>query len=418
MSFNSLSLIIIICIIFQALFSAAETAFFSLSKIDLKKLEKDNNISGKRVLALLKKNKQLLITTLLGSNLVSIYATAKATRFAIQFSEGFTALQTTFVMVALVFIMTVLLLLFGEIIPKLYAFSKPILVAKCTTLLIFVVRFLFYPIIMFLEWLLVKISKKKDTNLLTKTTLSHEDLRNIVQSESQNLPLEENEKKIIDSIFRFPSTTVKEIMVPRVDIEGIELNSSLNDLKKIIIESGYSRIPVYKKTLDEIIGVIYAKDLILYPEKRTLHTLQRKPFFIPENMKIEALLNLFQSSKKLIAIVVDEYGGTSGLVTLEDILEEIVGEIMDEYDDEQDKIVKLSKNNYLISAMVSTAELNREFNLHLNEEFDNLAEFLSSELNHIPKKNEKYVYNENVEFVVTQIKKQRVHFVKMEIKND
>jgi CBS domain containing-hemolysin-like protein len=202
-----------------------------------------------------------------------------------------------------------------------------------------------------------------------------------------------------------------------VDITGIEITSSINDAKQAVIKSGYSRIPVFKKTIDEIIGIIYAKDLILNPEKTTINSIQRKVTFVPENMKIQALLNQFQSKKKQIAIVVDEYGGTSGLVTLEDILEQLVGEIMDEYDNEKPMITKLTDDSYLISAMVQISELNREFNLTLNEEFDNLAEFLCSELNHIPVKNEQYIHEESVEFVITQIKKQRINFVKMRLIN-
>ena len=417
MDINTLAMQIVICVIMTALFSGAETAFFSLSKIHTKKLEKDNDSRSKRLLFLLKKPKQLLITTLLGSNLVSIYATAQATLFVLRLSaeREFTLGQTSLLMTGLVVVMTILLLVFGEIIPKLYAFSKPIGVANFTSFFVFFVLFIFYPIIIGLEWFLAKISKKKNLTDLSAASLSHDDLRNMVQSESSSLPLEESEKRIIDSIFRFPSTTVREIMVPRVDIEGVEISASLEDLKAAFIDSGYSRLPVYKKTIDEIVGILYAKDLILSPEKKHWHTLQRKVSFIPENMKIQTLLNQFQSSKKMIAIVVDEYGGTAGLVTIEDILEELVGEIMDEYDEEQDKIIKLSENNYLISAMVQVSELNREFDLDLNEDFDNLAEFLYSELNHIPVKNEKYVYNETIEFTITQIKKQRINFVKMKI---
>jgi len=312
-----------------------------------------------------------------------------------------------------VIVMTIVILVFCEIIPKLYAFSAPMRVARFTVVFVYIVRYAFFPLIVFIEWFIIKISKKKDTHHSSKTAFSHEEIRNIVQSDSTHHPLEENEKRIIDSIFRFSSTAVKEVMVPRVDITGIEFSASLDEVKKAIIESGYSRIPVYKKTLDEIIGVIYAKDLILCPEKSTIKSIQRKVTFIPENMKIQTLLNQFQSKKKQIAIVVDEYGGTSGLVTLEDILEELVGEIMDEYDNELPMITKLHEGDYLVSAMIQISEFNREFDLNLSEEFDNLAEFLYSELNHIPVKNEKYIYEDAVEFVITQIKKQRINYVRM-----
>jgi len=412
---NSLLLTLFILLVFSALFSGSETAFFSLTKIDIKKLEKENNAKSKRINNLLKKPKQLLITILLGNTIVNVSATSIATLYALRLSIDFSTAMKSLVMTSLVVIMTILLLLFGEIIPKLYAFSSPVKVATFTSYLIIFMRYLFYPIIVVLEWFILKISKKKDSQNDLEGRLSHEDIINIVQSESNNHPLEENEKKIIDRIFRFPSTEVKEIMIPRVDITGIEISSSIEDAKKLIVSSGHSRIPVFKKTIDEIVGIIHAKDFILFPEKTTLHTLQRKVMFITENMKIQTLMTQFQTKKKQIAIVVDEYGGTSGVVTLEDILEELVGEIMDEYDVEYHKITKLSDNQYLVSGMIQISVLNSDFDLNLNEEFDNLAELLYAELNHIPHKNEKYVHEDSVEFVISHLKKQRISFVKMKL---
>ena len=408
-------IILSVLLIFSALFSGSETAFFSLTKIHIKKLEKENSSVTKRINKLLKKTKQLLITILLGNTLVNIAATSIATLYFLRISAGFSPTAKSLIMTLLVIIMTVLLLFFGEIIPKLYALSSPIKFAGFTSYLLIVVRFIFYPVIVTLEWFISKISKIKETQNANVLGLSHEDIRNMVQSESNKHPFEENEKRIIDSIFRFPSTEVKEIMIPRVDIKGIEISATILEAKKTIVNSGHSRIPVYKKTIDDILGVIHAKDFILYPEKSSLHNLQRQVMFIPENMKIQNLLTQFQNKKKQIAIVVDEYGGTSGLVTLEDILEELVGEIMDEYDEEHHKITKLNKDNYLVSGMIQISELNRDFDLNLDENFDNLAELLYAELNHIPHKNEKYVHEGTVEFVISQLKKQRINFVKMKI---
>ncbi len=414
---NSLTYIIGLLLVFSALFSGAEVAFFSLSKIHIKKLEKENNTKSKNILRLLKNPRQLLITILLGNTIVNISASSLATYYALKLATDYTIAQKSLTISIVIIIMTILLLVFGEILPKLVAFSIPIKYAGFTSI-IFIFKFIFYPVIVILELFTNKISKKKTLVHDISTSLSHEDIRNIVKSESNNHPLEENEKRIIDSIFRFSSTEVKEIMVPRVDIMGIESSSDIVAAKKTIVDSGYSRIPVFKKSLDEIVGIVYAKDLILHPEKTTIHELQRKVFFIPENMKIQTLLNHFQLKKIQIAIVVDEYGGTSGLVTLEDILEELVGEIMDEYDEEQPMITKLNSDNYLVSAMIQISELNRDFELNISEEFDNLAEFLYSEFNHIPHKNEKYVIENLAEFTITQIKKQRINFVKLRLLNN
>jgi len=407
-------LLIFALLILSALFSGAETAFFSIAKIHLKKLEKDNTNISKRILKLLKKPKQLLFSVLLGNNLVNTTATALATLFALKLAEDIGS-HKPLVMTGLIVIMTILLILFGEVIPKLYALSTPIRFAGFVSIFITIFKFIFYPIIIVLDWFATHISKKKEFTAVLSTSLSRDDIRNIVQSQHTNAVLEESEKSIIDSIFRFSSTEVKEIMVPRVDIVGVEVNSSIDEARAIIVESGYSRIPVYKKNIDEIVGVVYAKDLILYPEKSTLLALQRKVPFIPENMKIQTLLNQFQSRKKQIAIVVDEYGGTAGLVSLEDILEELVGEIMDEYDDEQPAITKLADNVYMVSAMIQVSTLNRTLELSLEEEFDNLAELLYSELKHIPSKNEKFIYNNSLEFTITNVKKQRIHYVKMRV---
>jgi CBS domain containing-hemolysin-like protein len=184
---------------------------------------------------------------------------------------------------------------------------------------------------------------------------------------------------------------------------------------KFIVANGYSRIPIYKETIDNIVGVVYAKDIIIYPEKDNIATLMRNISFVTENMKIQSLMNMFQSKKRQIAIVVDEYGVTSGLVTLEDILEELVGEIMDEYDDEMPEITKINDNNWLFSGKVQIAQINSEFGLSIDEEFDNIAEFLFAKLKHIPKKNEKFIYNETTEFIIVNIKNQRINTVKMKI---
>jgi len=410
-------LIIFILLLFSALFSGAETAFFSLAKIHIKKLEKDNTRTGKRVIRLLKKPKQLLVSVLFGNNLVNTVATAMATLFALELAEkmGLTSEYTALFVACIMVVMTMLLILFGEIIPKLWAFSRPVNFAGFISVLITGFIYLLYPVILVLEWFTTYASKKRGLAPDLHTSLSGEDIRNIVQSERSNSVLEADEKRIIDSIFRFPSTKVKEIMVPRVDIVGVEQSCKIDEARAIIVESGYSRIPVYKKNIDEIVGVVYAKDLILYPEKTSLQSLQRNVTFIPENMKIQALLNQFQSRKKQIAIVVDEYGGTAGLVTLEDILEELVGEIMDEYDDEQANITRLSEGVYLVSAMIQVSELNRELGLSLTEDFDNLADLLYSEMKHIPVKNEKFVYEQSLEFTITNVKKQRIHFVKLRV---
>jgi CBS domain containing-hemolysin-like protein len=164
------------------------------------------------------------------------------------------------------------------------------------------------------------------------------------------------------------------------------------------------------------VGFVYAKDVILNPQKTSIHALLRPAIFIPENVKIQNLLNQFRTRKVQVAVVVDEYGGTSGLITLEDILEELVGEILDEYDEEQAYVSKLTDDEYMLNAMVSVSELNRTFNLHIDEEeYDNLADFLYDSMNKVPTRNEKYYYNNSVRFTITNIKANRINYVRMKL---
>jgi CBS domain containing-hemolysin-like protein len=203
-------------------------------------------------------------------------------------------------------------------------------------------------------------------------------------------------------------------MTPRVDIIAVDSSEGLKKVKEQIVESGHSKIPIYKTNIDNIIGIVYAKDVILNPTKKTLPALLRPSLFITENTKIQNLLNQFKNKKIQIAIVVDEYGGTSGLLSLEDILEELVGEIMDEYDKEKPTISQLNDNEYTISGMCSIPELNETFNLNIDdEEYDNLAEFLYDNFNKVPKKNESFIYEGRVKFTITNIKAQRIQYAKM-----
>ncbi|MBP7563994.1 MAG: HlyC/CorC family transporter [Candidatus Cloacimonetes bacterium] len=405
-------------LILSAFFSGSETAYFSLSKLHIKKLEKSNNDASKRIFRLLSKTRQLLITILIGNTLVNILASSLATLIAIDIASRFPLQYKNMIISAEILLMTVLLLVFGEITPKIIAFTNPVRFSKITSLPIEILKIILFPFVFMLDKLLSLITKKKDTHVNDNSSITSEDFHNFIKSKSQNHPLEENEKKIIDSIFRFSTTQVKEIIVPRVDIVGVEISETIDKAKKIITESGYSRIPVYHKRIDEIVGVLYAKDLLLNPDKKTIGSIMRKPFYVTENMKIQNLLNQFKSKKIQIAIVVDEYGGTSGLISLEDILEQLVGEIMDEYDDEMTSITKLNDRDYIVSGMINIPELNHQFNLNLNEEYENLAAFLFDSLNHVPQKNEKYSVENQVEFTITQIKRQRINYVKLHLLNE
>ncbi|MBN1326773.1 MAG: HlyC/CorC family transporter [Candidatus Cloacimonetes bacterium] len=414
-SISFLVLIIFGFLILSAFFSGSETAFFSLTKIQLKKLEKNRTSRIRRIFRLLKNPRELLIIILLGNTIVNVAASSTAALIAIRIGDKIVNPKNQPVIIFLeIMIMTFLLLLFGEISPKLYAFSAPVKIAGFSGFILEMIKYLFWPVVKALDLISYIFSRKKPAS--SSSGITSEDFRNLINSKSTQSSLEENEKKIIASIFKFSSTTAREIMRPRVDIVALEVSEGLTKLKNTIISCGHSKIPIYKKNVDNIIGIIYAKDIILNPEKQTINSLLRPCLFVTENVKIQSLLNQFKSKKIQIAIVVDEYGGTSGLITLEDILEELVGEIMDEYDREKPMITKINELEYQISGMYSISDLNQRFYLDLDEEeYANLAELLFDKLNKVPHENETYIYKDRIQFTITNIKAQRINEIRMKI---
>lgn len=405
-------------LVLSAFFSGSETAFFSLSKIQLKKLEKSKNKSSKRILRLLNNPKELLIIILLGNTIVNVAAASTAALIAISVGENYLQhFSQSILMIIEIIIMTILLLIFGELAPKLLAFSSPEKTARSSSFILEIIKYLFWPIIKILELIssIFSIKKRK----AEQTDITSEDFKNLIRSKTTQHTLEENEKRIITSIFRFSSTDAKKIMTPRVDIAGVDTSEGLQKVKDMIINSGHSKIPIYKTNIDNIIGIIYAKDIILNPKRQSISSLLRPPLFVTENTKIQNLLNKFKRRKIQIAIIVDEYGGTEGLVTLEDILEELVGEIRDEYDKEKPNIVKQNKNTFILNGMYSISELNDKFILDIDEEkYDNLADFIYDHFNKVPEENESFKYKDLVKFTVKQVKARRIQYITLEVINN
>ncbi len=413
---DSLSYIfLIVLFILSAFFSGSETAFFSLTKIQIRKFEKSKNASERRINRLLLSPRSLLILILLGNTLVNVAASSTAAVLAIKFGERYLgAGYHSLTIVIEIVVMTFLLLLFGEITPKLLAYNTAEKFSRTASLPLTILYYIFYPIIKALEFINF-IFANRTRQGLDKNNITTEDIKNLLESKSTDHPLEDSEKEIIQSIFRFFSgTRASEIMTPRVDIKGIEDNESYENLRKYLLESGHSKLPVYKENIDNIIGFVYAKDVILNPEKTTITSLMRQPNYITENSQVSHLLNVFRQKKMQIALVVDEYGGTSGLLTLEDILEELVGEILDEYDKEGPTISMINEDEYIISGMVTISELNQKFELNIpEEEYDNLAEFLYDSFNRVPARYDSYIYEDRIEFVVTNIKSRRINYVRV-----
>lgn len=415
-------LILLLLFLLSAFFSASETAFFTLNKIQLKKLEGNKDSRSKRIIKLLEQPTYLLILILLCNTFVNIAVSSFSTLIAIRLNNthGWFSSNTSPILIAIqIVITTVVLLIFGEIIPKLYAFGNSEKVAGFASSALTFLKYLLYPILKPIALIINLLSKKKSVPDQRNYNLTSEEFKNLIKSESADHPLQENEKEIIAGIFRFSKTEVREIIMPRVDIVAVEETETIEDLKFKIKEYGYSRIPVYSETIDNITGIINVKDLILNNNYTSIKELKRPAFFITENTKIQLLFNYFKANKIQIAIVVDEYGGTAGLVTLEDILEELVGDILDEYDtDEPKEIDEISDNVYILSGKLSVSEINEKFGLNIDsEEYDNLADFLLSELNHIPVEGEILELPELAKFTITSIIGQRIEFIKLELFN-
>lgn len=404
--------IIIPLILLSAYFSGSETAFFSLPRIYLKKIENSGTAGSRRILYLLKRPRRLLITLLLGNTFVNMAISSFATLLAIGIAEqhGWTISSAVFVQILLT---TLTIMIFGEIMPKLVALAKANVFAYLSSLPMQLIQYLLFPLVFIFEKFSLLITRKQMVDLHMAQQFTSEEFHNLIQSESSHHNLEDHEKQMLVGLFRFREAEIKEIYVPRVKITAIEVNQNMEELRDLIVESGYSRIPVYRDTIDDIIGIVYVKDILLHPEKTSISEIMRPAWFVTENMKIQTLLNQFKTRKVQVAVVVDEYGGTSGIISLEDILEELVGEIRDEYDhDEIPEIVKKDENTYMVSGVYNIRQFNHEFSTDINpEEYDNLAQFLLAQFNHVPIVGESYVYEGFIEFVILESDERSIKLV-------
>jgi CBS domain containing-hemolysin-like protein len=397
-----LLLMILALLLLSAFFAGSETAFFSLSRIYLKKLEQKKGGSARRVLKLLRQPRRLLVTVLLGNTFGHIAISSLATLLALRIAEN--QANASLAMSLQVVITTFVIVVFAEIIPKLVALASADNFARIASLPLLLISYIFYPAVWLIEKLTFLITKKHslDSHLLPRLTT--EEFHNLIQSRHSQHSLDENEKQMLVGLFRFREAKLTEIYVPRVKVVAIEASQSLDALRELITSCGHSRIPVYRETIDDIIGVIHAKDLLLYPEKRTLTELMRQAWFVTENMKVQALLNQFKIRKMQMAVVVDEYGGTSGIISLEDILEEIVGEIHDEYDHEEiPEFERVDLKTCKVSGSYSIRQFNQEFNSAIDtDEYDNVAEYLLSVFNHVPVAGETHNLDGNLVFKILE----------------
>jgi len=394
--------LIFVLLICSAIVSASEVAFFSLKPMDLEDLESDDRKSSVNVLTLLKSPnvtdapRHLLATILVLNNLINVAIVLIATVTAQQLFpvESLPSWLAIGIHIAGV---TLLLVLFGEVIPKLFATTHNVKVARFTGGIILIYQKLLFPF-----WKpLVAIGRALDRNIKRPVQdLSSKDLENVL-SLTDNENRSTDEKEILERIVKFGDKDAKQVMTPRTDITAFSIEESWDVVKSAVIASGFSRIPVHKGTVDDVVGILHVKDLIplLNVENAVWNTLLREPFFIPENMKIDDLLREFQGRKVHMALVVDEYGGTSGVITLEDVLEEIVGDITDEFDAEEIAYSRLDELTFLMEGKTALIDFYRILNLdeqlweEAKGESDTIGGFVTEQAGAIPKIKEFIVFS-------------------------
>ncbi len=414
-------LIVLVLLLFSGFFSGSEVALFSLDKKKIERHFKDNPIIQRYLITLIGFPRRLLVTILIGNTLVNVAMSIVAVLIALNLAEMFQINYNLAITIQII-LTTILVLVFGELLPKVIATKATFDFAKFASIPIYLISSILYPVSEFItEIIRLSISKLKFDK--SKSALSAAEFSDLASLSSETGTIDENEKEIINSIVEFRDTTVAEIMTPRVDIVALSENKSVDEAIKIISESGHSRIPLYKSNIDFISGVVLAKDLLKFINneqlKKTtkLSSVLKKVLFVPESKKIGDLLHEFQSRKIHLAIVVDEYGGTAGLITLEDIIEEVVGDIWDEYDKAEKHIQVLAENKLLLSGDIQLSELESELGINLVEEgdldIDTLAGFILKFSGEIPVEGYNFTFKD-YKFTIKQLDKKRIRKVLVE----
>ena len=403
----------IVLLILSAMASGSEVAFFSLTRTDLEELESRTDIAAKRVFDLLSNRDRLLATILVANNMVNICLVIVVTQLV---SEIF-IFSGVWEFVFNTVVITFLLLLFGEIMPKVFSQTNPVKMSILLSSPLKVLRWLLYP----LAFILIHTSSRVSRLATRNTEISIEELADAVDLTETG---SEEEQKMLSGIVAFGQTEVVEIMHSRVDITGLEFDATYDEVRKVIVETGYSRIPVYGDDLDDVRGVLYVKDLLPYIGESSdfeWQKLLRKPYFVHEHMMIDDLLKKFQKKKIHIAIVVDEYGATQGLISLEDILEEVVGEITDESDDDEELLYeKIGERTYIFDAKIHIGEFVRAIGYEedafadVEGHAETLAGLMMELKRDLPRRGDE-LQSHGVKFFIATMEGRRVDKIKVEV---
>ena len=402
---------LIVLLIGSAFFSASETALMSLSKIRIRYMQDEGVKGAKLVSSLIENPNKLLSSILVGNNVVNIAATSISTSLFIGLmGEKGVALATA--------VMTVLVLIFGEITPKTIAANNSekvsLLVSKPIKAIIFILR----PIVWIFNIITNIIFKLFGiTNKGAKSFITEEELKTMVNVSHEEGVLEMEEREIINNVFEFGDMQAKNAMVQRIDMVAIDMEDSYDEIIQVFKTEKLSRMPVYEETIDDIVGILNIKDIIFLSDEEIesfdIKNYMREPFFTYEFKKITQLLEEMKLEKSQMAIVVDEYGGTSGLLTIEDLVEVIVGDIEDDYDEEEDEIQVIKEDEYIVDGSTKIGDVNELIGVNLeSEEFDSIGGFIIGHLSRLPEENE-VIEVDNIRFCIESIEKNRIKKIRI-----
>jgi putative hemolysin len=415
-------LLVPVVLIFALLFlsglaSASEVAFFSLPTSTVENFSKSKSRAKKLVAKLLEQPQKLLLTILIANNFINVGIALVGTIIALRVSPML-EVESEYAISVSVILITVLVIVFGEILPKVISSKNPELVSTLLSGFVNIASIIFYPLtelFLILTNAFKKRIPKPESNILV------EEIEPLIELGGKYGVIHDEEKKIIKNLLQFPEKTVKDVMTSRVDMVAIELGTELNQIIKVIRETGFSRLPVYQEQIDNIIGILYAKDIIQFVRDRKarkkfdIRKILREPIFVPETMRLKTLLQEFKQRKMHIAIVVDEFGGTAGLVTLQDIITEIFGEI--ERDLQEDKLFeKVGENEFVFDASLSIDEANEILGTNLKttqSDYDTIGGFVLEITGKIPKEKDVIIY-ENLKFTIEKVDNRRIKKIRVE----
>ena len=403
--------LLIVLLLGSGFFSASETSLMSLSKIRIRYMEEEGVKGAKLVSSLIEKSSDLLSSILVGNNVVNIAATSVSTSLFISiFGDGGVAIATA--------VMTVLVLIFGEITPKTIAANSPEKIAVIVSKPISIIMKITKPIVWvfnLLTGIIFKIMGIENDGV--KPFITEEELKAMVNVSHEEGVLEIEEREIINNVFQFGDMQAKEAMIQRLDMVAVNIEDSYDEIIELFKSEKLSRLPVYQESIDDIVGILNIKYIFFLCDEEiqnfNIKNYVREAFFTYEFKKITQLLEEMKKEKSQMAIVVDEYGGTAGLLTIEDLVEVIVGDIDDEYDEEEEEIVKVSDNEYLVEGSTKISDVNEQIGINFeSDEFDSIGGFIIGYLKRIPEENE-LIEVGNVKFSVESIDKNRINKIRI-----